>query len=108
MVKLDPKSIHLKAFSYSSFANILALSSQLEFIIILCDKFGNFIVLSDSLHKSRILVRCVPGGDIYAFADEFDAAYIIERDLQLNLEKPTRLQMFTDSKSLFDIISKSI
>lgn len=106
MIKLDTQSIHIKAFSDSSFANNIDLSSQLGFIILLCDKFDNCNVIYYSSHKSRRIVRSVLGGEIYAFADAFDVAYIIKRDLEIILDQQTRLQMFTDSKSLFDIITK--
>ena len=43
---------------------------------------------------------------MYAFADSFVAAFTIKRELEIILEKGIRLQMFTDCKSLFDIITK--
>lgn len=72
----------------------------------MCDKYDNANVIYYSSHKSRRIVRSVLGGEVYAFADAFDVPYTV-KDLEAMLGRSVRLQMFTDSKSLFDIITKS-
>ena len=104
--KLDCESLHLKVYSDSSFANNEDLSSQLEYIVLLCDKSNKCNILHFSSHKSRRIVRSVLGGEVYAFADAFDYAYTMRHDLQRLLGRNIALQMFTDSKSLFDVITK--
>ena len=42
-----------------------------------------------------------------AFAEAFDAAFILKTDLQEVLYQPVPLDMLTDSKSLFDVITKN-
>ena len=106
MKQLDAESLHLRVYSDSSFANNDDLTSQLGYVVLLCDKNDNGNVVSFSSHKSRRIVRSVLGGEVYAFADAFDVGYIIKRDLEIMLDRSIRLQMFTDSKSLFDIITK--
>lgn len=86
MRKLDLSSLHIKAFSDSSFANNDDKSSQLGFIIVLADKLDNCNVLYFSSHKSRRIVRSVLGGEVYAFADSFDVAYTLKRDLESIME----------------------
>ena len=44
---------------------------------------------------------------MYAFSDGFDAAYMIRHDLQVLFHRNIPLKMFTDSKQLFDVITKS-
>ena len=53
------------------------------------------------------MTRSVLGGEIYAFADAFDYAYTMKHDLENITGRTVPLKMFTDSKSLFDIITKS-
>ena len=43
---------------------------------------------------------------MYAFADAFDAGYIIKYDLQSMLGRRIPMTMYTDSTSLFDVITK--
>lgn len=49
----------------------------------------------------------VLGAEVYAFADAFDYSYTLKHDLEQILEQFTPLRMFTDSTSLFGVISKS-
>ena len=106
MKKLDIDSLHIKSNSDCSLANNADLPSQLGFIILLCDKYNNCNILSFSSHKSRRIVRSILEGEVYAFADCFDVSYTTKRDLETMLSKTVNLQMFNDSKSLFDIITK--
>lgn len=107
MQKLYINSLHLKVFSDSSFANNLDLSSQLGYIVLICDKHDRCNIIHYSSHKSRRIVRSVLGGEIYAFADALDFAYTTKHDLEAMLDRQIPLQMLTDSKSLFDVITKS-
>lgn len=71
--------------------------SQLGFIVILCDKYENASLVHYASYKSR---------ETYAFADAYDTAYCIKRDLELLFQRRIPLKMFTDPKRLFDVITK--
>lgn len=104
---LDLDSLYIRVYTDASFANNADQSSQLGYIVALCDKFNRCNVLSFRSYKSRRVVRSVLGGEIYAFADGFDVAYMLRFDLESILNRTLRLCILTDSKSLFDTIVKN-
>ena len=103
---LDKSTLHLRVYAEASFAGNDDLSSQLGFIILLCDKENRSDVLDYSSRKSRRVVRSIHGGEVYAFADGFDRAYILRHDLQMIFKKKIPLHVFTDSLQMFDLITK--
>lgn len=105
MQPLDEKTPHLKFYRDSSFSNNRNLSSQLAYIVLLCNKSGKCNILHYISQKCRRVVRSIPGGEIYAFEDAFDYANATKYDWETMLRKRVPLQMFTGSKSLFDIIT---
>eukprot|EP00171_Calliarthron_tuberculosum_P022791 IDg22791t1 len=106
MVPPNLDSIHIRVYSDSSFANNDDMSSQLGYFVLLCDKREDCNIVHFTSHKSRRVTRSVLGAETYAFADGFDFAYSLKSDLQRILQRRVALQMLTDSKSLFDIITK--
>lgn len=106
MRKLDPDSLHIPAYTDASFATNHVNSSQLGYIIPLCDKANNACVLDYASYKSHLLARSVLGAETYAFADAYNFRYYAKHDLQNFLRRRVSLSMFTDSKSLFDVITK--
>lgn len=82
------------------------MSSQLGFIILLCDASNHAHVLQYCSKNSKRVVRSILGGEVYAFADGFDRAYIMRHDLQMILKKNIQLHMYTDSLQMFDVITK--
>jgi hypothetical protein len=105
--KLVKASLKLKVYAYSSFANNGDFTSQLGYNILLTDKTDQCNISHYSSHKSRLVTRSVLGGELYAFADAFDFAFTLKHDLQVMLCQIIPLTILTDSKSLFDVITKS-
>lgn len=105
--ELDKESLHLRVYTDASFAGNDDLSSQLGFITLLCDKDDNTHILEYSSRKSKRVVRSILGGEVYAFADGFDRAFMIRHDLQMiyNMEIP--LHILTDSLQMVDVITKA-
>lgn len=105
--KLDKESLCMKVFTDSSFANTPSLHSQLGFIVLLCDASGRANIIHYCSYKSKRVVRSVMGGECYAFADAFDFAFSLRHDMQKIMSKRIPLQLYTDSDSLFKVISKN-
>ncbi len=46
-------------------------------------------------------------GEVYAFADAFDTAFILKHDLERIYHQHLPLVMLTDSKQMFDVITRA-
>lgn len=104
--KLDPKTVKVVGYSDASFANNHDLSTQLGYIILLVDGMDNSVPLVFKSYKSRRITRSAMAGEVIAFADMSDAAVTINKELSSILGHIVPLQLLTDSKCLFDVISK--
>jgi hypothetical protein len=102
---LDINTLRIVAYSDASFANNADLSSQLGFVIFLSDASRKCNVINYRSCKSHRVTRSVLRGEILAFADAFDCAYTLRKDIGKMLGHKLPLSLLTDSKSLFDIIT---
>lgn len=105
--KLDFSSISIFVYKDSSFGNNDDLSSQLGYIITLQDKFGNAAIIDYASKKCRRVTRSFLAGEVMAFTAGFDAAFIIKYDLSRILNRRLSLYMITDSRGLFDMITRN-
>jgi hypothetical protein len=103
--KLDINSLTLKEYTDASYANNFDGPSQLGYIIFLADASGKCQPIVWSSHKSCRVTRSVL--ETMAFADGFDAAYLLKHALQTILERSFHILVHTYSLSLFDVITKS-
>lgn len=106
-VKLDPSSFEIIGFSDASFAGTRDFTSQLGYIIFVSDKSGSVIPMLYKSYKARRVTRSVMGAEMIAFSDTFDAAFTLRKELEY-LQSGTQIpiKLLTDSKNLFDVISK--
>lgn len=105
--QLDEQSMNIRVYADSSLADNEDLTTQLGFIVLLCDKHDRCNVLHFRSHKSRRVVRSVLGGETYAFADGMDFALALKSDIKEMTGRAFKARLFTDSKSLFDVITKN-
>lgn len=106
-VSLRNKGLHLRVYCDASFAGNRDLTSQLGFIILLADEDNNCHILDFSSRKSDRVVRSIMSGEMYAFLRGFDRCFILRHDLELILQQQLNIYIFTDSKQVFDCITKS-
>ena len=105
--KLDTNSLHLRTYAEASFASNHDLTSQLGYLVLLCDKKNRCHILSYKSCKSRRVVRSIMAGETFAFTDALDASLALRRDLSKVYGCNIPLSMYTDSKQLFDVLTKS-
>ena len=105
--KLHEDSLHLRAYADASFATNYDMSSQLGYLILLCDMNDRCHVLAYKSRKSRRVVRSIMAGETYAFADALDFTLSVRHDLTTIYNRRIPISMFTDSKQLFDVITKA-
>lgn len=103
---LDKQSIEMRVYADASFATNDDLSSQIGYLVMICDKSNKCHIIDFSSKKSRRTVRSIMAGEVCAFMDAFDAAYMLRSDMQEILGVEIPLLMFTDSKQLFDAMTK--
>jgi hypothetical protein len=82
-------------------------SSQLGFVVLLADASGKCAILQFKSQKSRRVVRYSTAGETLAFAEAFDASFILRHDLSKILNRHIPLLMLTDSESLFKTLTKA-
>lgn len=104
--KLDLKTLKIVIYTDAAFSTNEDHTSQLGFLVLLSDASGKCNILHFSSSKSKRVARSVLGSEIYAFADGFDFAFCVKKDLEMILLKSIPMQMLTDSKCLFDVITK--
>eukprot|EP00170_Pyropia_yezoensis_P000148 contig_1145_g149 len=73
----------------------------------LCDESGQTHVLSFASRKCRQVMRSVMAGEVYAFSAAFDEEFVIRYDLEQLYGCHIPLSLFTDSKKLFDVVTKA-
>lgn len=104
--RLDLDSIQLVGFSDASFAINHDLSTQLEYIVFIVDNQGNSGATTFKYYKSKRIVRSAMADEFIAVSDMFDTASATVSEIEDLYGRHIPLQLFTYSKSLFDVISK--
>ena len=104
---LEKNSLRLRVDTDASFAKNDDLSSQPDFIILLCDSTNRAHIFDYSSRKSKRVVRSILGGEIYAFADGFDRAFMLRHDLETICQTEIPLGIRTDSLQMFDVVTKA-
>ena len=67
---------------------------------------GSVVPIPFKSHKSGRDTRSAMAGEVIAFSDLFDMGAVLAAELGIMIGCTVPVQLFTDSKSLFDVISK--
>ena len=104
--KINYNPLRIKAYCDAAFTNNADLSSQPGRIAFLTDGNHNSIPVSYKSYKSRRVGCSILSAEVIAFADLFDDAFAIRKQLEFVLRQSIPVHILTDVKSLFNIISR--
>lgn len=104
---LDRKSLQVRAYAEASFFRNKDLSSQVGYVILLCDATGRSHILGYRSRKCRRVVRSAMAGDVYALSAVLDDAFVLRYDLETLCRRHIPLTIYTDSQQAFDVVTRS-
>ena len=104
--KLDHSSMAIRGYADAGFTRNNDLSSQLSMVVALIDKYRNASLIHYATWKSRRIVRSILEAELYALSACHDYCQILAHDLQLITCNRYPLHLMTDSKSIFDTITR--
>ncbi len=99
-------SLTLREYSEAGFANNPELKSQLGIVVVLVDKFENAALIHYASWKTRRVVRSVLAAELFASVASHDFREIMSHDLNLISGNKFPIHLMTDSKYIFDTITK--
>ena len=102
---VDLKTAEVLVFSNRSFANNKDLFSQNGYIILLLNEKHNCSILSWSFTKFKRVTTSVLAAELYAIAHVYDAGFIMAYTVGKLLNRPMKIRVLTDSRTLFDYIA---
>eukprot|EP00168_Porphyra_purpurea_P020863 TRINITY_DN895_c0_g1_i6.p1 TRINITY_DN895_c0_g1~~TRINITY_DN895_c0_g1_i6.p1 ORF type:complete len:1091 (+),score=259.84 TRINITY_DN895_c0_g1_i6:1132-4404(+) len=104
---LDTNTLQMRTYADASFAGNRDLSSQVGYVVLLCDASGRSHVLAYSSRKCKRVVRSAMAGEVYALTAAMDEAFVLRYDLETLYRRHIPLTIYTDSKQSFDVITRS-
>lgn len=105
-VPLDQDSVRLVLFTDASFANAKDWKSQIGFVLIAVDKDMNANIVHYGSSRCKRVARSVMAAEIHGLTYGWDNAYIGKTMLEEILGKEIKIDVYVDSKTLFNIITK--
>ena len=105
-VPLDLDSLKIVVFADASFANNKDYSSQIGYVVVMMDKHDNANIIHWSSIKCKRITRSVLASELYGFVQGFDISAAITATVGAILNQETPLIICTDSKSLYDLLTK--
>jgi hypothetical protein len=90
-------SLYIRGYADAIFGKNVDGSSQIGYCIMLMDKFNRFAIIKFRSGKCHRVTHSVMAAEIRAFAEVFDAAFVLKLSLEELLKRQIRSQMLSDS-----------
>lgn len=104
--RLDLKALRVVGSSDSSFANNRDLFSQLRYGLFFADDTKAAAPVNSKSYKARRVTRFAMSGEMIVFSELFDAATTLVEEPSAMISRTVLVQLFIDSKSLRNVVSK--
>ncbi len=104
--KLDTGTISIRGYADAGFGSNEDLTSQLSTVIVLTDNDNNAIIIHYVSWKSRRVVRSPLAAEVYALSACHDYCMALAHHISTMIGKKIPVYLMTDSKSIFDTITK--
>jgi hypothetical protein len=104
---LDLDTLRICVYCDASFANNENMSSQMGDIVFLTDGKNRCAPMAYKSVNCKRVMRLVLAAEAIAFAKGFDQGYVLKNYLQELSGRNVPLTILTDSKTLFDVITKA-
>lgn len=105
--KMDESTPTISSYAEACFAGNTDFMSQLRMVIFLSDESVSCRLLHYGLYKDTRVTKAVLAGGIHAFGTAFDVSHLRKHDLRLILGRKIPVWMFTESRSLFDLVTNT-
>ena len=101
---INLETAEIQVFSDASFGNNKDLLSQIEYMILWVDAKHNCSILSWSSTNCKRVTRSVLDAKLYELAHGYDTGFVMAHTVGKLLNRPMKIRVFTDSRTLFDSI----
>lgn len=106
-IPLHRDSLYLREYIDASFSSNDDSPYQLGYLIMIFDAMNRYYVLELATRKFQRVIRSIMAGEIYAFGEGFEKVFTIMFALQKIYQQAIPITMLTDSKQMFDAITKA-
>jgi ribonuclease HI len=106
-VPLNAEEVAISVFADAAFANASGFGSQLGFVICMTDGQRANVVHYAS-QKCKRITRSVMAAELYALVHAVDTAFLLRYLVSKMLSRRVALRAYTDSKTVFDCVTKLI
>lgn len=104
--ELDLRSLVVRGYADAGFSTNEDNSSQLGMVGTLCNKFDNASILHYASWKFPRVPNSVLAAEVHTLTSCYDYSYSIAHVLSSILNRKVPIEIFTDSKSIFETVSK--
>lgn len=104
--KPDHQLLHFQMYADASCASNDEISSQIWYLILLCDKTGSFHVLDFPGRKSKRVVRSTVQAKLNALTNAADVFGTIAVDISYAFAVITRVRMLNNTRQVFGNIKR--